>query len=520
MYSRTTVKLVENHAFAWFRHQQVQAKGIVFNSQNQLLSGIDLCKYFSDCQTLSEFEAKLNDANGSFSVVIERPNATWAAVDRLRNFPLFTESNAKNLIISDSINVFKTNPQKTIDPLSANLFRLSGWVPGNRTLLSGVEQLSAGELICMDENGLIRKRYAGFVPKTAPNFTPTFEQFQTILQGVSLKLMKVVAEKPVILPLTAGFDSRLIAVLLKQMGHQKVTCVTYGRKNNCEVETAKQVADRLGFDWIFIDYAQTPYRDILTSESFNAYLRYSGNGTSMPFLQELPAIEYLRQHHIIDPDSVVLPGHSADALAGSHLQPSFASSGSLLHYQNAIVSKYFTHDTLPSRHQLKETQQEIAKELQKSPFAEPFVLFDDWNFKERQAKFIVNSSKAWDFYGIPYYLPLWDNQLTAFFIHQPLFNRLYKHFYKQACLQLFEQHGLVFDNDLIDNRKLVKKQEQKNTFKRLFPEILHLKKLGYADTLMYREMTEVLDPKHEFVKGALTYNGVLIQWYLNHFANR
>jgi len=51
----------------------------------------------------------------------------------------------------------------------------------------------------------------------------------------------------------------------------------------------------------------------------------------------------------------------------------------------------------------------------------------DW--QERQAKFIVNSVRVYEFWGYEWRIPLWDNQLMDFFSGVPLKLRLEKKLY-------------------------------------------------------------------------------------------
>ena len=56
------------------------------------------------------------------------------------------------------------------------------------------------------------------------------------------------------MPLSAGWDSRFIVSGLKHFGYENVICVSYGRNNNTDMLIAKEVADRLGYKWIKLEY--------------------------------------------------------------------------------------------------------------------------------------------------------------------------------------------------------------------------------------------------------------------------
>ena len=72
----------------WEHNNGVHVTGFV-RENDKYLRNTDLADYFSAIDSPEKFEQKLKNANGQFSVVIERPDALWAATDRLRNHPLF-----------------------------------------------------------------------------------------------------------------------------------------------------------------------------------------------------------------------------------------------------------------------------------------------------------------------------------------------------------------------------------------------------------------------------------------------
>jgi asparagine synthase (glutamine-hydrolysing) len=45
---------------------------------------------------------------------------------------------------------------------------------------------------------------------------------------------------------------------------------------------------------------------------------------------------------------------------------------------------------------------------------------EKWDWQERQAKFICNSVRVYEFYGYDWWLPLWDTEFMKFWEHVPL----------------------------------------------------------------------------------------------------
>ena len=73
---------------SWYYSNNIRVTGFILSGE-KLLREKELLDYFSDVNTISEFESKLRSANGQFSVVINRDNEIWAATDISRNWPLF-----------------------------------------------------------------------------------------------------------------------------------------------------------------------------------------------------------------------------------------------------------------------------------------------------------------------------------------------------------------------------------------------------------------------------------------------
>src|SRR5690606_5966945 len=63
--------------------------------------------------------------------------------------------------------------------------------------------------------------------------------------------------------------------------------------------------------------------------------------------------------------------------------------------------------------------------------------FENWNLKERQAKFIVNSCRMYEYFGYEYYLPLWDKELVSFFENVSFEQRLSQKLYIETLFKYY-----------------------------------------------------------------------------------
>lgn len=129
-------------------------------------------------------------------------------------------------------------------------------------------------------------------------------------------MLGTIAGRPVLLPLSSGYDSRLIACLCRKFGLRDVVCFTYGRRDSFEVEVSRQVAERLGYEWHYVEYTSETWRRFLESPAFDDYCAFSGNLTANPHFQDFPAVMELRRRGVLREGMVVLPGHVGDMGGG------------------------------------------------------------------------------------------------------------------------------------------------------------------------------------------------------------
>ncbi len=86
--------------------------------------------------------------------------------------------------------------------------------------------------------------------------------------------------------------------------------------------------------------------------------------------------------------------------------------------------------------------------------------YEDWELKERQAKFIVNADRTYEIFGYEHRIPLWDNALIKFFKHLDIKYKLNKNFYNNILEKIiFSRHGIDFGeknkgNELIQRIKM------------------------------------------------------------------
>ena len=292
------IDINSNKGFKWYKDGKIFVKGFLFDKKNNLYINEKIIEYFEGINNKKDFENKINDANGLYSIVIKQDNILFIAVDRIRMFPLFYSQNNNKIIISDDVETIKNEYCfNEINLNNASEFIATGYVTGKNTLINNIYQVQAGEIICFDNFNIDNKFYYKYITNKvrSESYNELKNKLITIFENTFKRFISSLNNRTVVIPLSGGYDSRLIAVMLKKMGYDNVICYTYGRKNNIEIPISKKVAEKLGYKWIYIEYNEKLIDNYLIDNEFIKYYKYSANYTSMFFMQEYFAVKYYTQ---------------------------------------------------------------------------------------------------------------------------------------------------------------------------------------------------------------------------------
>ncbi len=516
MCSETIIKTNINFGFQWFEKNLIYFKGFFFNRQNELLDKESAFQYFANAQTFSEFKNLVTAANGQFCIIINKNDETWVAVDRLRSLPLFYYYHYDRWLITDQTELLLYKTNSKIKIINQTEFVATSFVIGKETLLDGVNQLQASECICFYKKSFKSERYFNILcTQTKSLNTLQFENdFFKQIKLLGEKLILFLNGRTALVPLSGGYDSRLITYLLKIYNYNKVLCFTYGRENNSEKNNACRTAEKLGFRWVFINYELLKLKEFFDDGVFENYYQFMANHSSMFFMQEYFAVKYLKENKIIPEESVFIPGHGGDFIAGSHLYQSLQN----INRHKLVKDILYKHCSLVtiSRKEKNELKKRIEKHIPVG-FLE-YSIYDNFNLLERQAKFITNSARIFDFFGYQYYMPLWNESWMNFFADLPFDLKLYKRFYNKMVQKLFSEFDINFSQELQSSPYTYQVQHLKNILLSIFSNLKRLKKSIELDPICYNEITsamwKAMQNKGFKTLRPLSYNGIIVQWYI------
>lgn len=454
-----------------FQNKDSFCQGSCFLNDS-LLQNQDLLSVIQN--NIDSLDVLLNELNGFFNFVLISDNCLYAGVDKIRSQPLFYAVCGDDFYISTKAEwIRETLGLKQLDEIAEKEFLCTGYVTGRDTLFSEIKQIQAGEYIKVKLQKQIPSdvsveciRYYRFLhiePHTADSKEFYFSNLNIAMNSSIERLIKFANGRQIVIPLSSGRDSRLIAMKLKEYNYPDVICFSYGKPNNFEAVTSQKVSTALGFPWYFIEYTPELEDLIFNSTEGMNYSAFAGNCVSLPHTQDLCAVRELKNRKLIKPDAVFCPGHSGDFVAGSHI-PDHAEemkvSENVLLQLISVFHYCLSSLSLKERHFVNNWRNRIKNSCEYENIDTGVDLanyFEKWDWQERQAKFIVNSLRVYEFYGFSWWIPFWDSEFMYFWEKLPLQYRLYKTLYDEYVDGLTAKYNISIQSEKKHQNKLKKK---------------------------------------------------------------
>jgi len=205
----------------------------------------------------------------------------------------------------------------------------------------------------------------------------------------------------------------------------------------------------LGFSWEFINTDNQIWHDFGLSDERREYFTTAGNQTAIPHIQDFLAIRELIRKGKINSNAVVVPGHSADLLAGSRSksQP-WLYKKSPLNIKKvvdaiALMNYNFVNLFEKKSCYLSFARSRIISSLgDTSRFDCNASAYEFWDINERQSKFIVNSVRVYSYFNLDWWLPFWERPFYSFWGKIPINYRMNKFFYDQYVNKLSHKYNI------------------------------------------------------------------------------
>ncbi|SFS54084.1 hypothetical protein [Halostagnicola kamekurae] len=419
----TAVKFV--HDDTWDSIKATYVRGSAFYD-GQYKSSEEIAKLLSDTTSTADLRSVLDQLNGHFAFVHEMEGEIIAAVDHLSSTPLFYALHDGKVYLSDSAQWIHTQLSCGYDATAVTEYLFTGYVTGQDTLSTGVNQLRAGEWVVFDNTGtptINRQEKYHTLTLGDGGRNPTFEEIDGVLISAFRRFVRALDGRTALVSLSGGYDSRLIALMLSRLEYDNVILYTHDLPSGSptDVQIAQEIVDKLNYDHITISPTHNDFRDFATSDEWEEFCTEVDYLSSIPNIHETVVLQILQSHSIVPDDAVDVRGHLPIPHGGPSFPPHLTNSGTMSksqfqteiwesHYgmwsDNAISESMTDHlenriiDAIPTA-AYKDTREEPGEVVAEALSA--------WYSQERTAKYLVFDHE-YDYLGFDRWFPLWDRE--------------------------------------------------------------------------------------------------------------
>lgn len=507
------IRLKEKNAYKWISHSSVYFTGYFIHKD---ISYYDLraCAFFENVKSYNEFKSIVKLLNGCFSIIVQKEDQVWLAVDRARSMPIYYSSDLE--LISDSSKIirehFKFNSE-SVDDFRLVEFIATNYVAGNKTVFSTINQLDFCQTAIISDKKIILEYYYCHAPEEIfSKDDDLFYRFTDVAKRAIERLILASQNRPIVISLSGGYDSRFIACMLKVCGAKNVSCYTYGKSKSPDVLQSENVAKALGYRHIFIEYD-----DSMTQVLFNSqgYWDYTEGYDYSIFLQNFYAFHKLKELNWIDPQSVIITGLCGDMPTGLYIPEKkvFDENYSLDKITEILIKRRFNRIKLKPV-VLEKFRLDLLNRISTFPIKKPFDyqtavdIINAIETGESHSRCFLKMNQVHEYFGHDWLLPFWDNELLGFLYNIPVDLKINQKFYENWLMSnLLNKFGL-------DTRKKVITYPTSN----LRSYLIHL--IGSVIAWTFYHTNLPIQRKYDLNNFAFTelklYNSIKEKQFLNY----
>ncbi|EWS80860.1 hypothetical protein BF93_01415 [Brachybacterium phenoliresistens] len=352
------------------------------------------------------------------------------ATDHLRSWPLYYRIGQDAIHVADNaFDIADAVPDTPLDAACMQEFLHAGYVIGSDTLFAGVHQVPAGTTVTIDlRDGRVASRLERPlrlqpVPPPLESLDVFAERFSEGVDDAMARLIEAADGRTIALPLSAGLDSRLLATRLARSGYPHVLTYTYGLPGAAEAEASRRIAAALGLPWQKVELHPARMQEAWQSPETADFLRESSGGAALPHIQDWYAVRMLTRSGALAPASIVIPGHtvvSAARDAALRDVPNPTGEQILAAVTPWTFDLRSRPEAVSGNPKVRAALAEFLREAAVDGSRRSTMSAVRWFFhRERQVKYILNSVRAYEHFGLDWALPLHDLQLWDLYEQAP-----------------------------------------------------------------------------------------------------
>ena len=219
---------------------------------------------------------------------------------------------------------------------------------------------------------------------------------------------------------------------------------------------------KLDIPWTFVPLTSTIQRKFFNSSIYEQYIEFCHNYSSTPFQQDLYPIHKLLENKWIDRDAIIVNGNTGDFISGGHI-PNFLQAN---HEITKTRSEMFISHFLNKHFALWENrfsaeQYALLADMLMSDIEQDglcftktptYAIWERLEFLNRQSKYVISGQRVYDFLGLDWELPLWQDAYLDFWSKVPLSLKANQTLYKNM---LHQQNWCgVWENIPVNHKKI------------------------------------------------------------------
>lgn len=419
-------------------------KGVIYNFSDQ-----DLFKILITIKK-NKIKSFLKKLDGHFSYILKKNSYIFFSVDRVSSIPLFYYHKNSEFLITDACSYF--DKKKNIIKEQVLSLAMSGYTTGTQTMYQNFYRLKPGSFgfFNLKRSTIAINSYYQYQPWKI-NYKINYINLKEKLSKINYLIIKKVynyskiKQKKILIPLSAGNDSRLVASVLYELGAKNVVCLSYGRKNNYEALAAKKIAKKLKFKWIFLEISNNEINKMYNSRTFKKFRLKTGSFSASQDFSEFYVVQKITKIKSLS-KALIVNGNSGDFISGGHIKyyntRKKEKNNSLSPQMNGYIKKHYNlwPNLLTFKNKeiiLKLLNNEIKQIKIKINKNNIHGIFEYLEFNDRQSKHVISKQRIYEYFGFEWVLPLFDNLYLDFWSQIP---KKYKDNQKLYTQTLFQQN--------------------------------------------------------------------------------
>lgn len=403
--------------YQWTKSGEFYFIGYAFDQNNTLYTQAE---NFQN----QDIHALVKQLRGAFSIISVEKNITHIYQDTIASFPLFYKKEDQKVIIQTS----PTSQGESWSVTAVEDFQNIFCTQYDSTLLPAWKSIPAGHHLSIDviNNTIALERYFHhFSLKKASSNPDKEKQLVEIIDNWAQQILQFAQGNPIWIPLSGGYDSRLILCALLKAQAPKLHAYTYGKSLSPEVVNAHKTAKELKVDWHFIPYDDRAFMNFFSQYWENLSV-HNHHFQSLPHEQDFFALLALKQQGLLKDNFIVVPGYCGDIPTGSYLK------------KRDIQVK----DYIQEKHQVQ--AQHLISDIS------DWDAYQQWLCENRLSKFIVNSVRSYEYFGGKWMLPMWHQDFLNLFYdlkNEEKWNQkfyvetIFKHYFEPFNVDFYKNSG-------------------------------------------------------------------------------